>query len=85
METMGEAGPTPPDPPILERQSTSVKPLLGLVDGFNSETTTDPSEVERNSSGLQEGAYCRGKTAMHRKVKCLDRANMPVGKGVTSA
>ena len=57
METMGEATPIPSDPPILDRQSTSVSPLLGLVDGFNSQITTDPSEVERNSSGLHDGAY----------------------------
>ena len=67
MDTIGEAGPIipPSDPPILDRQSTSVKPLFGLVDGFNSATTTDPSDVDKNNSGRQDGAYCRGNTAMH--------------------
>jgi hypothetical protein len=73
------------DPPIFVRQSTSVKPLLGLVEGCNSETTTDPSDVDKNNSGRREGANCRGRTAMHPYEKCFDLANMAVGNGVTKA
>ena len=56
MEIIG-ADDDPIPPPIRDRQSTSVNPLLGLVDGFDSATTTDPSEVDRNNSGLPDGEY----------------------------
>mmetsp|Transcript_5785 Transcript_5785/g.11874 ORF Transcript_5785/g.11874 Transcript_5785/m.11874 type:complete len:131 (+) Transcript_5785:1959-2351(+) len=85
IETMGAIGPIPPVSPILDRQSISVNPPFGLVDGCNSDTTTEPSEVERNSSGLHEGAYCRGKIAMHRNAIWFDLAYIAVGNGVMMA
>ena len=69
----------------LDRQSTSVNPLFGLVEGFISAMTTLPSDVDRNNSGRHDGAYCRGNTAMHWNDKCFDRANIPVGRGVMIA
>jgi hypothetical protein len=62
IETIGAFG---PDPPILPLQSTSTKPLFGLVEGCISETTTDPSDVAKNNSGRLDGAYSLGNTAIH--------------------
>mmetsp|Transcript_8931 Transcript_8931/g.13394 ORF Transcript_8931/g.13394 Transcript_8931/m.13394 type:complete len:259 (-) Transcript_8931:578-1354(-) len=86
MEIIGaDDDPIPPPSLIRDLQSTSVNPLFGLVDGFASATTTEPSEVDKNNSGLPDGEYCRGSTAIHPNDKCFDLANMAVGSGVTIA